>query len=332
MKGIKIFSIIGILFALILVTACGNNDSSNSSSSKEPKDGVKIKHAEGTTKVPKHPKRVVVLEYSFVDALAALNVKPVGIADDNKKERIIKPLRDKIGNYTSVGTRKQPNLEKISKLKPDLIIADSNRHKGIYKDLSKIAPTIELKSFDGDYDDNIDAFKTIAKALGKEKQGDKRLEEHDKKIAKYKKEIKFNKDEKVLPAVAAKSSFLGHPSESYVGQFLKELGFKEALTPKVTKGLSKYLKGPYLEMSSETLLDVNPGRMFVMTDKASPDEPTFKKMQKDPVWKKLDAVKHDRVSVVDRDLWARARGLISSEEMAKELVEISKKYQNKEDK
>lgn len=332
MKGIKIFSIIGILFALILVTACGNNDSSNSSSSKEPKDGVKIKHDEGTTKVPKHPKRVVVLEYSFVDALAALNVKPVGIADDNKKERIIKPLRDKIGNYTSVGTRKQPNLEKISKLKPDLIIADSNRHKGIYKDLSKIAPTIELKSFDGDYDDNIDAFKTIAKALGKEKQGDKRLEEHDKKIAKYKKEIKFNKDEKVLPAVAAKSSFLGHPSESYVGQFLKELGFKEALTPKVTKGLSKYLKGPYLEMSSETLLDVNPGRMFVMTDKASPDEPTFKKMQKDPVWKKLDAVKHDRVSVVDRDLWARARGLISSEEMAKELVEISKKDQNKEDK
>ena len=44
---------------------------------------------------------------------------------------------------------------------------------------------------------------------------------------------------------------------------------------------------------------------------------------------KLDAVKHDRVSVVDRDLWARARGLISSEEMAKELVEISKRIKIK---
>ena len=31
------------------------------------------------------------------------------------------------------------------------------------------------------------------------------------------------------------------------------------------------------------------------------------------------------VSIVSRDTWARARGLISSEEMAKELVEISKK-------
>ena len=32
------------------------------------------------------------MEFSFVDALAALNVKPVGVADDNKPNRIIKPL------------------------------------------------------------------------------------------------------------------------------------------------------------------------------------------------------------------------------------------------
>ena len=64
--------------------------------------------------------------------------------------------------------------------------------------------------------------------VGIEDEGKKRLKEHDKKIAEYKKDIKFDKDEKVLPAVAAKSSFLGHPSESYVGQFLTQLGFKEA--------------------------------------------------------------------------------------------------------
>ncbi|MEJ7165148.1 iron citrate ABC transporter substrate-binding protein, partial [Staphylococcus capitis] len=121
MKGIKFLSILGLMLALVLVTACGsvsNNGSDDSKNKSASKDGVEIKRAEGTTKVPKHPKRVVVLEYSFVDALAALDVKPVGVADDNKKERIIKPLRDKIGNYTSVGARKQPNLEEISKLKP----------------------------------------------------------------------------------------------------------------------------------------------------------------------------------------------------------------------
>ena len=37
----------------------------------------------------------------------------------------------------------------------------------------------------------------------------------------------MDKNQKVLPAVAAKSGLLAHPSNSYVGQFLSQLGFKE---------------------------------------------------------------------------------------------------------
>ena len=330
MKAWKYISIIGLLFLLVTAAACGNvsdNGSSSSNKKSSSKDTIEVKTEQGNVKVPKDAKRVLVLEYSFIDALAALDVKPVGVADDNKPNRIIKPLRDKIKGYTSVGTRKQPNLEEISKTKPDVIIADSQRHKGIYKELNKIAPTVMLKSFDGDYKENINAYKTITKALNKEKQGQKRLDKHNKLMAEYKKQIKFDKNEKVLPAVASKSGLLAHPSSSYVGQLLGELGFKEALNDDVTKGLSKYLQGPYLKLNSETLADVNPQRMFIMTDKASPEEPSYKEFQKDPVWKKLDAVKHNRVDVVDRDLWARARGLISSEQMAKEIVDLSTKEQ-----
>lgn len=324
MRGLKTLSILGLIVALFLVAACGNSDNSSKQSGTKSKDTIDIKDANGTTKVPKNAKRIVVLEYSFADALAALDVKPVGVADDNKKKRIIKPVREKIGNYTSVGTRKQPNLEEISKLKPDLIIADSSRHKGINKDLNKIAPTLSLKSFDGDYNQNIDSFKTIAKALGKEKQGDKRLAEHDKLIKKYKDEIKFDRNKTVLPAVVSKSGVLAHPDNSYVGQFLKEeLGFKNALTDDVTKGLSKYLKGPYLQLDPERLADVDPGRIIIMTDGASKNVPEFKKLEKDATWKKLNAVKHNDVDVVDRDVWARSRGLIASEEMAKELAKLS---------
>ena len=120
----------------------------------------------------------------------------------------------------------------------------------------------------------------------------------------------MDKNQKVLPAVAAKSGLLAHPSNSYVGQFLSQLGFKEALSDDVTKGLS----------------------MFIMTNKASSNEPSLKELEKDPVWKKLNAVKNQRVDILDRDLWARSRGLISSEEMAKELVELSKKDSKKDNK
>ena len=94
MKGFK-FAGIALLFALVLVTACGNvsnNGSGDSGNKSSSKDSIKIKHELGTTKVPKDAKRVVALEFSFVDALAALNVKP----DDNKPNRIIKPLKEKI--------------------------------------------------------------------------------------------------------------------------------------------------------------------------------------------------------------------------------------------
>ena len=75
------------------------------------------------------------------------------------------------------------------------------------------------------------------------------------------------------------------------------------------------------------LSDINPGRMFIMVDKGKND-PNLKKQEEEPVWQSLDAVKNDNVSVVDRNTWARARGIISSEEIAKQLVDISKNEQN----
>nr|WP_232796317.1 Fe(3+) dicitrate ABC transporter substrate-binding protein [Staphylococcus canis] len=308
------------------MAACSSvSDSGNSdkkSSSDNSGKGVTIEHDGGKTTIPEEPKRVVALEYSFVDALAALGVKPVGIADDGDKNNIIEPIRKNIGDYKSVGARKQPNLEVISELKPDLIIADNNRHKGTYEQLNKIAPTILLPSLDSNYQDNIKAFKTIGKALSKDDKAEERLKEHNKMIDKYKKEISMDKDLKVLPMVISQSGALAHSDKSYVGQFLKELGFKEALTKEVADTLPEYLNAPYLNMNSEQLSEINPERMFVMVN--GEDDPFYAKMKADPVWDKIDAVQNDRVHVVDRLTWAKSRGLISSEEIAKELAQISK--------
>src|SRR5699024_604565 len=119
-----------------------------------------------------------------------------------------------IGDYKSVGARKQPNLEEISNQKPDLIIADSNRHKGIQQDLEKIAPTIMLPSFDSDYKDNIEAFKTIYKAVGKEDKGKDKCKEYNELMDKNKKEINMDKSQPVLDKIMEKSSILEHPENT----------------------------------------------------------------------------------------------------------------------
>ncbi len=105
-----------------------------------------VQDEQGTFELEAIPQRIVVLEFSFVDALAAVDVSPVGVADDNDAIRVIPAVRAKIEPWQSVGMRSQPSLEAIAVLKPDLIIADAERHCAIYQDLQRIAPTLLLKS------------------------------------------------------------------------------------------------------------------------------------------------------------------------------------------
>lgn len=50
-------------------------------------------------------KRIVVLEFSFADALANIDVRAIGIADDGDPKRLIPIVASKQEGYTSVGTR-----------------------------------------------------------------------------------------------------------------------------------------------------------------------------------------------------------------------------------
>ncbi len=67
-----------------------------------------------------------------------------------------------------VGQEPAPNLEEISKLKPDLIVASKVRNEKVYDQLSKIAPTVST--------DTVfkfkDTTKLMGKALGKEKEAE----------------------------------------------------------------------------------------------------------------------------------------------------------------
>lgn len=125
----KYTSYIALLFLVLLLAACGSEDEGEQQESSSGEDSSEqetrvVEHEMGEAKISGQPEKVVALEFSFVDNLASLGVSPVGIADDNDEERIIEPIREKIEDYTSVGTRKQPSLEVISSLEPDLIIGD----------------------------------------------------------------------------------------------------------------------------------------------------------------------------------------------------------------
>lgn len=280
-----------------------------------------VKHELGTTKVPDQPKRIVVLEYSFVDALAAVGVSPVGVADDKKRERIISTYTDKIGqDWVSVGTRKTPSLEVIASLGPDLIIADKTRHSSAYETLSEIAPTVVFDSLGGDYPSAIEQLEAIGAAVGKAEEMKTRVAEHKAKMADIGAQFKKAGDYKIQFGVANAKGLWLHSPVSYNGSLLKGFGFASGMKP--SEGA--VYESNYVKTSLEQLSTVNPdililGRYAI---------PSFADGWKgEALYEEISAVKNKRVFYVEAHVWSRLRGMVAAEMTASDLADIMKQVQ-----
>ena len=270
-----------------------------------------VAHTFGKLVMHGTPKRVVALEYSFVDALLAVGVRPVGVADDNRKERILPQYRTKLGTYTSVGLRSTPNLETISSLHPDLIIADADRHANIYKQLSKIAPTIVLDSLRQAYRPALHAAVVIGQAVNRCGAMIARLKRHRANMEKIARAVPDGEKRSVLFAVSSATGFNEHNSLGYTPSVLAELGLQA--TEKGKNG------EPYHELTLETLFSLNPDVMFIARSGAKTMSDGWKDS---PIWQQIDAVKNNRVYEVNSDLWSRWRGISAAEVVAQQAVRL----------
>ena len=267
---------------------------------------VTVKDAKGEFTLDKTPSRVVVLEYSFVDALAQVGVSPVGVADDNKIDRILPQVREKIAAWQSVGTRSQPSLEVIASLKPDLIIADPSRHTAVFEELKKIAPTVMFDSRHESYQENLETAQKIGDLVGKSSEMKAKINEHNDYIANIAKNLGVQ-GKKASFGTSREDKFNIQNDNGYVGSFLTTLGFAP------TKLNSDQAS---VEINLEQLVMEKPEYLFIAHYR---DESIARKWEAEPLWKAIPAVKANHVYSVDADMWARGRGLEASKIMAKQI-------------
>lgn len=267
---------------------------------------VTVKDAKGEFTLDKTPSRVVALEYSFVDALAQVGVSPVGVADDNKVDRILPQVREKIAAWQSVGTRSQPSLEVIASLKPDLIIADPSRHTAVFEELKKIAPTVMFDSRHESYQENLETAQKIGDLVGKSAEMKAKINEHNDYIANIAKNLGVQ-GKKASFGTSREDKFNIQNNNGYVGSFLTTLGFAP------TKLNSDQA---FVEINLEQLVMEKPEYLFIAHYR---DESIARKWEAEPLWKAIPAVKANHVYSVDADMWARGRGLEASKIMAKQI-------------
>jgi iron complex transport system substrate-binding protein len=271
-----------------------------------------VKHERGTLELAAPVKRVMALEYSFIDTLLALGVTPAGGSLGTQGgDRGAPPyLRARTAKIPAVGSRAQPSLEAIAALRPQLIIADAFVQGEIYPQLAKLAPTAAFQSRRGSLDDLNAQTLAIGQLVGREAAAKQLLADQQGLIRKAKALARKNAPDFVA-AVATPRSFTVHSNESFVGSFLEALGRKNALSPKGDQ--TQY------EISLEGLVALNPQTLVLFT---APDEtPITEEWKKSPLWQKLSAVQRGRVYVFDRDDWTRGRGPIALKLMVAQAIE-----------
>jgi len=250
-------------------------------------------HELGETCINDVPKRIVVLEYSFLDQLGVLEIQPIGYAQD-AMPAYLKPYAQ---SSTNIGSRKMPSLEKIISLKPDLIIADKRLHANIYAQLSAIAPTIVRNGMRGGLNDQFATLRQVAKIVGKVEQAERAINETEEKII----QRRYQEPNKTaVIGVFRPGSMSAHGSESFLGSLIESLGYTVAL--KTRSGNRQY----YLDL--EGLAAINPDVLILMCSADAQD--ALNQLLSNPLFRVLKAVKHQHLYIAPKMLWAKGRGVL----------------------
>lgn len=151
MQNLKKMWLLGcFLITLLGLAACGQATSAPSTSSTSrpsSQQAIKVQASNGEVTLTQEPQRIVVFDMGAADTLRALGYaeRIVGMPTANLPQYL-----SEFSKRTSVGNAKEPDLEAIAELNPDLIIA-SGRTQAYLSQFEEIAPTLYFETDTANY-------------------------------------------------------------------------------------------------------------------------------------------------------------------------------------
>ncbi|MCM3908016.1 MULTISPECIES: siderophore ABC transporter substrate-binding protein [Trueperella] len=220
-----------------------------------------ITHAQGETTIEAMPEKIVVLDMAVLDTIDAIGAGDRVVGTVTKS--VPTWLKDDDGidysQLTSVGNLKEPDMEAIAKLQPDLVIV-GGRSSSFYEEFSKTFTTIDAThSWDTeDYSTTVpDNVKMVAQAVGADAKGMEAADSITAKIAQYTDMAKDKGNALVIMTNAGEISL--HDRGSRWAPIWDVFGFGQAYEkPEADEGH----KGD--KVSFETVKEINPDWIFVV--------------------------------------------------------------------
>lgn len=276
-----------------------------------------VEHAAGKTQICGKPQKIAVLEPKMLSLILALGEQPAAYADaylvrsrqfDNPTQQI--PY---LGKYVTsqpmnLGDRNNPSLEKLTLLKPDLILGMNFQENQL---LNAIAPTVLIDN-DKNCQENL---QIIATALDRQKNIPSIIASQQQRLAKVRNQL--------APLIKTHPRVLNiacSPSMNYIEvvhngdtiETLKKIGFQPVLIADVEREL-----GARPQINLETLSQLDADIVIVNTwidnwDGTStynvPREKLQQKWAENPLLHNSRAWKQGKVYFVDYTLWGGVIG------------------------
>lgn len=263
-----------IILVILLLASCSHQseaEKSEDTRSYELDSGKKID-------IPKKPKRIAVIANTYAGGLKYLGGNIVGVTKDIDKSKV---LKDKFKNTEKFS---ENDVEKVAKLKPDLIIVDTT-DKNIKK-YQKIASTIPIEYGKKDY---LDTQIELGKMIGKEEKSRQWVKEWKDQTSKDSKEIKQQIGENATISIFddfSKTIYAFGKSWGRGGEVVYQ-----AFNLKMPNALEKVVKKDgWKELSQEKLPQYSGDYIITMSEGKS--KPEF---EKNNIWKNIPAVKNNHV-------------------------------------
>ena len=290
------------VFALVALVASGCGGSGPSAGDATPSGADTaprtVQHAMGSTEITAKPKRVVVLDTGELDSVLALGVTPVGAVRADATSGLQTYLADRAQNVQMVGTVRQPNLEEIAALQPDLILSNKMRHEALYDKFSGIAPTVFADKVGVAWKEN---FLLAGDALGKREEAERILAEYQQKARQVGQQFGDPSALTVSMLRFTPDNIRLYGEGSFIGTILRDAGFARPQSQRVDK--------TFVQISAEQLTQADGDLLFY----SEYGEAEQDKLTAGPLWPRLRAVSAGRAHEVRDDLWYLGIGPIAAD-------------------
>lgn len=276
----------------VVASACASTAQTDDTSAAAPAAVTKrIQHALGETDVPVNPARIVALGYFEIEALMSLGLQPIAAPSVVVDNLLHLPSASAIAD---TGLPKDPNLEKIATLKPDLILTNQLfTDAASYPRLSQIAPTVV-------FDVNGHAewqklTRLCAETLGKDAEVARLEADYEAKLEAFRSQLSEEASQiqvSVASFYAERISLFGR--DTFTGTVLAAAGVSRP--PKQLEDRT--------QISIELLSEIDGDILFVMkpqsqTEVADDARAALEQMKANPLWNQLNVVQTNRVYEVD---------------------------------